>query len=135
MQKNTKLENLDPRKLFLLDGFGALLSAFLLGIILVQYESVFGIPKSTLYFLAIIPCFFVIFDFYSYSSKKPNLSNSLKVIAYLNFAYCLISICSTLFHFNKITIWGWGYIIIEVIIVSAIAAFELKKGRSLQNDI
>jgi hypothetical protein len=52
--------NTNPKKLFLIDGLGALLSAILLGVVLVQLEYLFGIPKSTLYFLASLPCLFTI---------------------------------------------------------------------------
>ena len=51
-----------PKKLFLIDGLGAILSAFLLGYVLVKLERVFGIPSKTLYFLATLPMFFVIYD-------------------------------------------------------------------------
>lgn len=44
--------NANPKKLFQIDGLGAILSAILLGIILVRFERFFGIPVSTLYFLA-----------------------------------------------------------------------------------
>ena len=61
-----------PKQLFILDGLGALLSAFLLGVVLVKLESVFGIPKNTLYFLAFLPCLFAIYDFYCYFQAKEN---------------------------------------------------------------
>ncbi len=46
----------NPKKLFLLDGLGAILSAILLGVVLVNQQVLFGIPKPTLYFLAPAPC-------------------------------------------------------------------------------
>lgn len=62
---------LEPKQLFLIDGLGAILSAILLGLVLVRFERIFGIPSSTLYFLAIIPIFFAIYDFLSY--RKDNI--------------------------------------------------------------
>ena len=53
-----------PKVLFLVDGLGALLSAFLLGFVLVRLERVFGIPPDALYLLATVPCLFALYDFY-----------------------------------------------------------------------
>jgi len=64
--------------LFLLDAIGALVSALLLGVVLVKYQEIFGIPIPTLYVLAIIPCFFALIDLYSYSSLVKDKSKNLK---------------------------------------------------------
>ena len=37
----TKAE-LNPKKLFLIDAYGAILSAFLFGVVLVKFEEIFG---------------------------------------------------------------------------------------------
>ena len=48
-----------PKRLFIIDGIGAITSAFMLGIILVKLENIFGIPSSTLYLLAAFPMLFI----------------------------------------------------------------------------
>ena len=106
----TKAE-LNPKKLFLIDGFGAILSAFLLGVVLVKFEEIFGIPTSVLYFLATIPIFFVIYDVFCYQ-KHLKIGLLLKGIAVLNILYCCISIGLISCHFSSITILGWTYIIV-----------------------
>ena len=63
----------NPKRIFQIDRFGAILSAFLLGIVLVKLENPFGIPKPTLYVLASFPCFFAIYDFYCYFIIDKNL--------------------------------------------------------------
>ena len=62
--------SLHPKKLFLIDGLGAMLSAFLLGIVLVELETIFGIPTSVLYWLASFPIFFTLVDFYAFTKGK-----------------------------------------------------------------
>ena len=52
------IAELNPKKLFLIDGFGAIISAFLLGVVLVKFEEKIGVPVSVLYLLATIPLFF-----------------------------------------------------------------------------
>ena len=125
----TKAE-LNPKKLFLIDGFGAILSAFLLGVVLVKFEELFGIPTSVLYFLATIPIFFVIYDVFCYQ-KHLKIGLLLKGIAVLNMLYCCVSIGLISYHFSSITILGWTYIIVEIILVSFLAMIEFRVGKRI----
>jgi len=118
------------KKLFLIDGLGALISAFLLGVVLVKFESLFGIPKPTLYILAAIPIFFALYDFFCYFRIKKNLPIFLKGIALMNILYCCLSLCFAFHHSTSITALGWAYIIIEIVIVVGIAIFELRVART-----
>lgn len=115
----------NPKKVFLFDGIGAIISAFLLGIVLVKMECYFGIPKSALYFLASLPCLFAIYAIFCYLKIDENIGTFLNVIAIANLLYCALSIGLALYHFYTITPLGWAYLITETIIVSAIASFEL----------
>lgn len=99
----------NPNKLFLIDGFGAILSAFLLGIVLVKFERIFGIPSRILYFLSIIPIFFSIYDFYCFQKKLENIGLFLKIIAVLNLIYCCLSFTLVFYHFKTISGLGWIY--------------------------
>lgn len=121
----------NPRKLFLLDGLGALLSIFLLGIVLVQLETFFGVPRSTLYFLAFLPCLFALYDLYCHQKVKENLGFHLKVIASLNILYCFISIGLACFHYQQLTLLAWAYFIIEIILVLTIAALEIRVAANI----
>ena len=96
--------DLEPKRIFLIDGLGAILSAILLGVVLVRWERFFGIPSSTLYFLAILPIFFAIYDFLSYRKDSINIGSFLKGIAIMNFLYCCLSIGVAFYH--TITIFG-----------------------------
>ena len=120
------MENKNLKKLFLLDGIGATISAFLLGVVLVKLEALFGIPKTTLFLLASLPCFFAIYDFYCYFKVEKNLGKFLKGIAIVNILYCYLSIILATYHYQEITYLGWAYIIIEIIIVLILAVVELK---------
>jgi len=68
----------NPKSLFLFDGLGALVSAFLLGVVLVKFESTFGMPKEKLYFLAGAACLFVIYDLVCYFKANQNWSPLVK---------------------------------------------------------
>ncbi len=118
-----------PKKLFLIDGWGALLSAFLLGIVLVKFEWFFGIPKSTLYFLASLPCFFAIYDFYCFYKVDKNLGRFLQGIAIMNLLYACLSLGLAFYHREEITMYGWMYIIGEILIIVVLAIYELKVAK------
>lgn len=124
----------DPNKLFLIDGFGAILSAFLLGVVLVKLERHFGIPSSALYFLAIFPIIFAIYDFYCYRQVSYKRGKFLKGIAVANLLYCCLSIGVLFYHIETITSLGWIYILVEILIVIFLASVELITANRLMNN-
>lgn len=123
--------NSEPGNFFLIDGLGAILSAFLLGLVLVKWEKIFGIPPSTLYFLAFLPCLFAMYDFYCYQKVNENLSVFLKGIATMNLMYCCLSIGLAFYHYDKITHFGWAYILLEIMLIITLVYFEFKAAKRL----
>ncbi|MDY7396672.1 hypothetical protein UMM65_15590 [Aureibaculum sp. 2210JD6-5] len=121
----------NPKKLFLIDGLGAILSAFLLGVVLVKWKIYFGFPTSTLYFLASFPIIFALYDFYCYLKGNDVQGQFLKGIGVMNLFYCCISIGFAFNHYRTITNLGWTYILIEVLIVASLAILELKVGKKV----
>ena len=117
---------LTTRKLFLIDALGALVSAFLLGIVLVYFESSFGIPAKVLYLLAAFPVLFAVYDLICYARLKTNLPGFLTAIALANLGYCLLSLIMAALHYESITLLGWLYIVGEVLLVVGLAILELK---------
>ena len=122
-----------PRMLFLVDGLGALLSAFLLGVVLPKFEDVFGIPSSVLYILAVIPIFFALYDLYCYLKRDNKSGIYLRIIAILNLLYCCVSLGLIIACAKTITTIGWCYIIIEIVIVGLLAIFEYMIGRKVKD--
>ncbi len=122
--------SLHPKKLFLIDGLGAMLSAFLLGIVLVELETIFGIPTSVLYWLASFPIFFTLVDFYAFTKGK-NTKMFLKIMAALNLFYGILSLIFVVLYFEKMTFWGSLYLILEMVIVTFLAFIELKVAENI----
>ena len=123
-EENWLLKN--PRKLFLIDGIGALVSAVLLGVVLVKLERFFGIPTPTLYLLALLPCLFFMYDAYGYFRVKHGLGKYLKGIAFLNLGYSLLSLALTFSHRHVITTLGWSYILGEISIILILVIVEFR---------
>jgi hypothetical protein len=123
---------LDSRKLFIIDAMGAGLSSFLLGLVLMNNTDIFGIPKETLFVLALIPIIFIIYDVLAVLSMFYRNYISFKIIAMLNIIYCVISFILCIIDFRSITVIGWLYIIGEIFIVIGIALIELRKSKIIR---
>jgi hypothetical protein len=117
---------LNAKKLFLSDGLGALLSAFLLGVVLVRFESTFGMPRNVLFFLSITACIFAGYSLINYLLIKGAGKPYLKIIAFANLAYCLLTIGFSIYFSKELTYLGWVYFITEVLVIMALAGMELK---------
>lgn len=124
---------LNPRRLFLIDGVGAVLSAIFLGVVLVRFEKIFGMPKEMLYFLAFLPCIFVIYDIYCYLRIQEYQKPFLKIIAFANLIYCCISIAMVFLHYRELTNLGLVYFILEVLIIVILIIIELKTDAKLMS--
>lgn len=139
MFKNRMFENIskyffkNPRSIFLLDAIGAVASAISLGVILVQYESVIGMPKETLHYLSLIACVFVVYSFSCFFLLKKNWAPFIRAIAYANLSYCFIQIACVIYHYQKLTGIGLTYFVLELIVVFAVVAFELKTANALDS--
>lgn len=119
-----------PRIMFLVDGLGACLSAFLLGVVIYNLENTFGMPKDVLFYLAIAPCFFAIYSFRCYLLNSTKWRSLLKIIAIANLIYCIISAIMICQHYSLLTILGIIYFVVEIIIVAYISKVELNIANS-----
>ena len=116
----------NPKRLFLIDGIGAVVSAIFLGIVLVWLEDKIGMPLKVLYFLAILPVFFAIYSFSCYFFLKDNEKPYLRGIAILNLLYCFLTI-SLLFRYDhNLTFLGWTYFIMELLVLAILIVIEFK---------
>ncbi|MGB3799765.1 MAG: hypothetical protein WA952_08100 [Lewinella sp.] len=115
-----------PRRLFLIDGAGALWSVFVSGVLLVMLQAYVGIPLQALYLLAGIPLIFLIFDLYAYSTFPNHTGAKLYTIGMLNGIYCLLSAALLLMHRGDILWPGMLYLIVEIAVVAGIACLEIR---------
>lgn len=112
-------------RLFLLDGLGALLSAFFLGIVLVRFEAVFGMPGNTLHFLAIVAGVFAVFSLTMHFRTPNNWRPYLMAIAVVNLLYCCLTIALVIFYQQQLTLFGIGYFLLEIMIILILVWIEL----------
>lgn len=120
------LKNLNskPRGLFIIDGFGALVSAFFIGFVLVKFQPFIGLSKSTLYFLAVFPTILIVYNVYCYFKNPIKVLVFLKIIAFLNLFYCFLSIAIILYNYNSITKLGLFYFGLEILMLILLIRLE-----------
>ena len=106
-----------PNKLFLIDGLGAFLTAFFLGVILVRLETAFGMPRRTLYFLSAVAGIYTVYSFGCYFFVLSNWRPFLKAITIANMIYCFLTIVLVIYFYQGLTIWGLIYFSLEITVM------------------
>ena len=123
--------NRAPKKWFLVDGIGAAFSALLAGAVLVHFEEYLGMPSPALFKLALAACLIIIYDIHHFLRKDLSprlLRQRLRVLASTNAAYVLLSLAFAYNHRVKLTAAGWGYILLEGVVVMSLAVMEYKSA-------
>lgn len=119
-----------PRKLFLVDGIGALISAFSLGVLLPYFQSHIGMPGHLLYGLAVLSTLFSLYSISSYLNFGLRWRAFMKGIAIINLSYCVLSFCLVYYFFEALSIYGLAYFIGEKLIVAVLVVIEWKTATS-----
>lgn len=125
-EKHSLLHKLatNPKRIFLYDAFGALLTAFSLVAILAQLEQYFGMPQETLFLLAGIAIGLFIYSLSCHRFIKSKWKPFLRILIICNAAYLLISLGMVIKHSETLTALGWLYFILEFIVIGVIIRIE-----------
>lgn len=116
--------SLTPRRLFLIDGIGAIISALLLSILLGQNFEFFGMPQEVLYKLAALAGIFAIYSISCHLLLRSIYKPFLLIIAIANLLYCCITLVLMYKFFHELTVTGILYFIAEKIAVCSIVYIE-----------
>lgn len=117
---------LHPKTLFLIDGIGALVTAFFLYVILRTYKVYFGMPESVLTCLSVIAVIFCFYSMTCYFLLKDNWPPFLSMISIANLLYCCLTLGLVIYYFPVLTILGVVYFIAEIMVVVGLVFVELK---------
>ncbi len=113
------------RRLFLLDGSGALLSAAFLFLIY-AFEPYFGMPRPVMPLLITLPCFYALYSFACYFLIGRHWRIGLKIIALANLSYCILTAFTVRKYQAELTLLGNAYFISEMIVVLLLVWVELR---------
>lgn len=115
-----------PKTLLLFDGFGALVSAFFLGVLLVQFQSYVGMPTDVLYSLASLALLYALFGLSAFLFIKKGWSGYLKIVVIANLIHCAITVGFLITYRQDLLLFGWIYFVLEIVIILLIVSVELR---------
>lgn len=115
---------LNPRKLFLVDSAGALLTAFLTGVILVKFQAFFGMPQKPLLILSLTALLFSVYSLSCYFFAGRHWQICLQIIAIANLLYCCVTAGLVIFFYSSLTIFGVLYFAGEILLVGILVGIE-----------
>jgi hypothetical protein len=126
MEKMINLFKLKPKNLFLIDGLGALLTAFFLFVILRTFYEYFGMPQMILTYLSVIALIFSFYSLACFFLLDINWRPFLRIISIANLLYCILTFGLVIYHHQSITLLGITYFLAEIILVCGLVFVELK---------
>lgn len=131
--RNPRIQLAKMKRLFLIDGLGAIASSIFLGFIFVKYQDNIGMPKNVLYPLALVAGLFATYSLSNLANYKPN-NISLKVIGMLNLLYSFVTCALVILHFERLTFLGLAYFIGEILILWILVFYELR-DKTYKNEL
>lgn len=114
-----------PKNIFLLDGFGALLTTLLIFFVLRTFNDFFGLSKSILGYLAALALVFSIYSIFCYFLVSDNWKLFLKIICIANIFYCVLTFGVVIFNYQNISILGIIYFLGEIIVIVGVVYLEI----------
>ncbi|MFC4816623.1 hypothetical protein [Flavobacterium sp. GCM10023249] len=115
----------EPKKLFLIDSLGALTTAFLLFVVLGNFNEYFGMPKRILTYLSVIAVCFCIYSTTCFFVIKTNWSPFIKGISIANLLYCVLTIGLTIFYNPQLKTIAIAYFLGEIAIIFGLVYIEI----------
>lgn len=122
----------NPRKLFLIDGLGAALTAFSLFFVLRPYHDYFGMPINILAYLSIIGLIFCAYSMFCYFLLKNYWSSPLRIIGISNLLYSISTMVLLYSYYNDLTRIGLTYFLVEILIIVLLVYVELRVANILR---
>ncbi|MCC5915183.1 MAG: hypothetical protein JJU46_12455 [Balneolaceae bacterium] len=116
----------EPKNLFLIDGIGAFLTAFLLLAILRPFHELFGMPPLAVMYLSAIAAIFCLYSITCFLFLKGEWKLYLKIISTANLLYCCLTLGLLIYYFQLLTALGITYFLVEILAISLLVRVEQK---------
>jgi hypothetical protein len=123
-----------PKYIFLIDGLGALVTAFSLGFILTSFEEYFGMPKAVLNYLSGTAACFAVYSLSCHFLSLKQWPSFLGFITVANLIYCVISLSLLIYLREQIMALGWIYFLLELLIIIILVGVEFQMIRKAKID-
>ena len=114
-----------PKTLFLIDSLGAILTVFILFVIMRQLNEYIGMPIIVLTYLSIIAICFFIYSTACFLFLKERWTPFIRLIGIANLLYCALTIGLLIKYYSLLRIIGTIYFLIEIVIICGLSYVEL----------
>lgn len=115
----------NPRKLFLLDSLGAMLTLVFLSVVIQNLRQYFGIPEDILQYLSVAVLMFCVYSVTCYFFLKGNWPPFIRTIGIANLLYCFCTLILLILYSKILTPQGIAYFLIESVIILILVYIEL----------
>ncbi|NRF37511.1 hypothetical protein [Pedobacter foliorum] len=123
-----------PRKLFMIDSFGAILTAFFLFVVLRNFDEYFGMPKSVLTYLSITGTLFFIYSASCFFFLKSHWTPFIIAVSIANLLYSILTMGLLIIYSPMLTVVGITYFLMEIAIVCGLAYIELNVAIAIKQN-
>jgi len=123
-----------PKTLFLIDGLGAMLTAFLLFVVLRNFNEYFGMPKTILTYLSGIAACFCIYSTTCFFFLTRYWTAFISGISIANLLYCILTMGLLIIYYPQLTIIGTTYFLLEIAIIIGLIYVEFNVARERPGD-
>lgn len=117
--------NLIPKTIFLIDGLGATLSAFLMIAVLKPFNEFVGMPRELLTLLSIGALILATYSFSCFVFLRNKVQKLLKPLITANLSYCIVTLALVIYFYDNLTILGLIYFLAEISLVFGLVYIEL----------
>ena len=114
------------KRIFLLDGLGAVVSVLLMSLVLPYFQEWLGMPLYVLYACAIWASGCMLYSWTCYGFMNLDESKWLFGIMLANTLYCVFTALLIAVHFNALTTIGLVYFIAEMPVILGLVLWERK---------
>jgi hypothetical protein len=122
-----------PKRLFLIDGLGAFITAFVIFFILRPFHEYIGLSPVLLLLLSIIAFMFSFYSFINFFFFQKNWIPYLRIIGIANTMYCLLTASLMLHYFHSLKIVGLLYFTLEIVVIAILIWIEFKTIKTIRS--
>lgn len=119
-----------PDRVFLIDSLGAILTTFILFVIM-RLNEFFGMPKTVLAYLFFTAICFCIYSAACFLFLMERWTAFIRLIGVANLLYCAFTIGVVIKYYFLLTTIGIIYFLIEIVIICALSYVELTVAKEI----
>lgn len=115
----------NTKRLFLLDGLGAFVTALFLFAFASTLNEYIGLPKGVLMALSAIALVFCVYSISCFFFVDQAWRPFLKAIVIANVTYCVLTLGLVVYFYPQVTILGLTYFLLEIVVVGGLVYIEI----------